>query len=400
MRVLKSLGRSKAATLALLLTGCAGESVCDSGCREEPDAAAAESYASATVAEAGSTVAPQGPGAADTGANTAHAEPTISVGTSMRPDTGATGSDTGAGATGSETGATALDAGPEGGIEDGDCTSRDVSAFVKATWIMPGASDEQPLLQYSVAEALVQDKVTGLEWQRDMPAESMLDEQALSYCAELDLGGRCDWRLPTRIEAVSLLDLSRVRPAYDPGAFPDADGALVVWSGSPERYFRLGADGSFHVRSATSAGPARVRCVREGNMSETSVASYEQFGEVVRDTGTGLVWTRETRALPFDDAKTFCASLQTDGGGFRVPGVKELQTLIDETRAEPPWIDLGAFSEFPPIVLGHVHFWSSTVEAAHPSSAWMVDFATATVEATGSTASFTMNTPLHVRCVR
>jgi len=95
-----------------------------------------------------------------------------------------------------------------------------------------------------------------------------------------------------------------------------------------------------------------------------------------------------------------CAGLQLDDGGFRVPNLKELHTLISDLQSESPWIDQDAFPDFPAAVSGHIHFWTSSLEAAASNSAWMLDFATGTAEATGVTATFTLQSALHVRCVR
>ncbi len=77
----------------------------------------------------------------------------------------------------------------------------------------------------------VTDEVTGLMWQRSTSADTYTQPDALSYCEGLGLGGHADWRLPTRIELVSLLDHSRVNPAIDVDAFPATQPA-PYWSAS------------------------------------------------------------------------------------------------------------------------------------------------------------------------
>jgi hypothetical protein len=292
-------------------------------------------------------------------------------------------------------------AGVGGSAEAGagaECLPQDPSRFTTADWPMPGSTDEEPKLRYSVDGDVTHDEVTGLDWQRRLPTAALVDDAAAQYCAGLRLGGHCGWRLPTRVEAVSLLDLGRPSPAFDPDGFPEADGDLVVWSGNPTRPLRLGSDGGVQVRSPTSTGPSRVRCVHS-RVAPDGGQHYEVTPDVVRDLATGLTWTRATSELAYADAAAYCASVAVDGGHFRVPNVKELQTLLDETQAEPPWIDASAFS-LPEPVLGHIHFWTSSREAAHADSAWLLDFNTGSVEATGATATFTLESALHVRCVR
>ena len=209
-----------------------------------------------------------------------------------------------------------------------------------AQWPMPGSAGEVPAPRYRVDAEVTHDQVTGLDWQRQLPSVRRSDEDAAEYCAQLSLGGHCDWRLPTRVEGISLLDLRRRAPAFDPDAFPEVDGALVLWSGDPERRFRLGSDGSLFVRPPTISGPDRVRCVRGGSPGGGS-SRYEVTPELATDSLTGLTWTRATSDHTYAEAALVCAGLQVDNGGFRVPSLKELHTLISDSQAESPWIDRG-----------------------------------------------------------
>jgi hypothetical protein len=53
-----------------------------------------------------------------------------------------------------------------------------------------------------------------------------------TYCTNLTLATHSDWRLPTFIELVSILDYSQNAPAISPTAFPSAPG-LDFWSSTP-----------------------------------------------------------------------------------------------------------------------------------------------------------------------
>ena len=280
---------------------------------------------------------------------------------------------------------------------DANCASSDPTLFQMALWPMPGSTGETPEAQYRVDDAITHDQITGLDWQRRLAPEPLMDEAAEAYCAQLDLGGHCDWRLPTRIEGVSLLDLS---PPFDLDAFPESEATLVLWSGNPERRFRLGSDGSFFVRSSTSSGPDSVRCVRGGGVPDNDGARYELTVDLATDVATGLTWTRAASKHTYADAASMCSELQLDGGGFRVPSLKELHTLVLDAQDTGPWIDPSAFPNFPKAVSGHIPFWTSSFQGTNDQSAWMLDFATGTVEATGFTASLTLESPLYAFCVR
>jgi hypothetical protein len=52
----------------------------------------------------------------------------------------------------------------------------------------------------------VTDNITSLVWQQSPPNQNYTQTQAISYCASLNLGGDTDWRLPSLIELLSIVD--------------------------------------------------------------------------------------------------------------------------------------------------------------------------------------------------
>lgn len=101
------------------------------------------------------------------------------------------------------------------------------------------------------------DATTGLEWSAKPVAKNVTHEQAIKACAELDLGGHTDWRLPTRQELLSIVDLSRHAPAIDTNAFPDFPSEwfwtsdLCAWSSASAWFvnFSSGSVLSNHLRN-------------------------------------------------------------------------------------------------------------------------------------------------------
>ena len=69
-------------------------------------------------------------------------------------------------------------------------------------------------------------------WQQAAAPSTYTWEQAKAYCPTLTLAGHSDWRLPTRIELVSLVDFGRSAPAIS--------GLREEPSLSPVRVFRDG----------------------------------------------------------------------------------------------------------------------------------------------------------------
>ena len=92
---------------------------------------------------------------------------------------------------------------------------------------------------------------------------------------------------------------------------------------------------------------------------------------VVRDRTTGLEWTRSNvteKSVPWADAEKACAAHQFAGGGWRLPTIKELLTLVDYERHNPS-ID----STFFECEAGW--YWTSTPYAPSPGVyAWFVGF--------------------------
>jgi hypothetical protein len=123
--------------------------------------------------------------------------------------------------------------------------------------------------------------------------------------------------------------------------------------------------------------------------------TYTSTSVTVYDTKTKLTWQRAATATQYAmaDAKTYCASAATatalGGMGWRVPTLKELQSLVDFSKTAGPFIDLNAFPGTPAD-----RVWSATVAAGTTGAGWYVSFLNATSSTSGSTM------PFYVLCVR
>ncbi len=112
-------------------------------------------------------------------------------------------------------------------------------------------------------------------------------------------------------------------------------------------------------------------------------------GGLVTDERTGLVWQHPPAAIAYtwEEARVYCSDLRlARTGGFRVPTLKELLTLVDPVRIGPA-IDLTAFPSTP-------SDWFWTASTRHASGPAAVSFQT------GETTFFALQDPLRVRCVR
>lgn len=170
---------------------------------------------------------------------------------------GTAGTGTPAGQSGSSNGA-----GPDGGGK--------AVEFAWADWPMPNPSTSG--LPYpanydlTVAAGVVGDTVTKLRWQQALDANAFSWADAQTYCAGLTLAGG-GWRLPSRIELLSIVDFTAPNPAIDIRAFPGTPQAKF-WSASPvadEAASAWAVDFGFGnglAYSAPTTASNRVRCVR------------------------------------------------------------------------------------------------------------------------------------------
>jgi hypothetical protein len=94
----------------------------------------------------------------------------------------------------------------------------------------------------------------------------------------------------------------------------------------------------------------------------------------VYDTKSKLTWQQtvsSTTYYTWADAKTYCAGVGASlgGTGWRLPTLKELQSLVDYSQSTAPMIDPNAFPSTPA-----TSFWSASRLAGSPSNAWSVNF--------------------------
>jgi hypothetical protein len=113
--------------------------------------------------------------------------------------------------------------------------------------------------------ACVWDRQNGLLWSHTLGDDRMTHAAAEKACADFDLVGLAGWRLPSRMELESILDLTRHDPAIDTSFFPDTKAAYY-WSGcrlaaGPDCAWVVDFDRG-GVSDGHRDGGARVRAVR------------------------------------------------------------------------------------------------------------------------------------------
>ncbi|MFL9582401.1 DUF1566 domain-containing protein [Stenotrophomonas sp. AB1(2024)] len=92
------------------------------------------------------------------------------------------------------------------------------------------AQNQQRFTQTHGGVLTVIDATTGLEWTAKPLSGEFNHQGAIDACTALDFAGHTDWRLPTRQELCSIVDLSRIEPAIDIAAFPDFPKCGWFWT--------------------------------------------------------------------------------------------------------------------------------------------------------------------------
>ena len=251
-------------------------------------------------------------------------------------------------------------------------------------------------------DGTVTDNVTGLMWQQMPSSDSVSLAQATSYCANLPTGGYSDWRVPTRIELVSLVGTQMSILVIDLKSFP-ATLPTDYWTssapaGAPGNVYQVDfSDGVTDYSSSQSSVP--VRCVRRPGTVGTRAAGPAGPGRytfpmagIVYDTETKLTWQQAPNSPSSDlaDARAYCTGLGATlgGAGWRLPTMTELQTLVDESRWDPV-LDPVAFPGLAPSIT-----WASSPVAGDSSSGWIAN------SRDGNMGTWDVTYKAYARCVR
>jgi hypothetical protein len=280
--------------------------------------------------------------------------------------------------------------------------------------------------------ACIQDKVTGLTWQKNWPitgivysgADALVDNANSTF-----LCGKTDWRVPTSNELLSLMNFSV--PVNNPinadvlnsllsgdwmtGEFWTSETMATAtdnaWVVSP------GQGGVVSFLAKTASTPF-VRLVSGAKTASTCVDSADRFivsrnstgtpDSTVYDSKSGLMWKQCTEGsegaqcnltstVPFDTSRSEAATYifnwlknvnanpATLGAGFsdwRLPSVKELASLVNRcstsSRIDPTF--------FPNSM--SVSYVTATKNVNDPSQFWFVNFFDGTIAVGSATNKY------------
>ena len=262
----------------------------------------------------------------------------------------------------------------------------------------------QPLTPSALTDngdGTVSDGFTHLMWTKDV------DSSVGYVCSNTKLGGFGDWREPSRTELYSIVDWNAVVAAdtysaamlVAPLAYHSASGPPNAgeWTGfgSGATKWVIGfTNGASSLVAGSGSSKAAERCVRvlQPETIATNRFTVNASAGTVLDTVTLLTWTQAEASGSLTTqsaASAYCTALGTDGGGWRLPNIRELASIVD-SRKTGPAIDGVAF---PGAATGDVPTWSSTPTCASCNT-FAVDFTS------GANVVQPTATAAKVRCVR
>ena len=210
-------------------------------------------------------------------------------------------------------------------------------------------------------DGTVFDNNTWLTWQKQDDGVTRTWDNAKNYCSNLTFGGHDDWRLPSKKELESIVNYGKYAPAIDLQIFPNTKSGNY-WSDTPyagdmsKTWIVSFTNGSMSASANTTL--ASARCVRGGPLE------YDDFYMTAYapvNKSTNLMWddnittTRGSFTMTWADALAACESLNIDPySDWRLPNVKELESLTDDMRSNPS-VANGYFSN-----ISSSNYWTST----------------------------------------
>jgi hypothetical protein len=254
----------------------------------------------------------------------------------------------------------------------------------------PAAALPHPFDYTDQGNGTVLDHVTGLVWQKSVvkATQSFTWAAARTYCSGLTLPAPTGftWHVPTRIQALSLVDYTTQAAMDGPflGSGQPPSG-MYTWTSTPWVVSQIaakpqdawmvnfGGGGGLTSNAAAQSATEYVRCVASPAVTPLPYPHYVQVdaGEVM-DVETGLVWPQASNlsSLSQSAAMAYCTAFGLNGHTWRLPSVNELSSLVDDNpdiKRVSPAIDQCVFPDTP----ANAYYMSSSIAGTTP---WALNY--------------------------
>jgi len=247
-------------------------------------------------------------------------------------------------------------------------------------------------------DGTISDLNTGLMWVKERGSK-VTWEAARSGASACRIGGYSDWRMPTIKELYSLINFNggfhitqaASTPYLDTNYFDfkygnEAAGERLIdcqdWSATEYVGTTMGGDATvFGVNFADGrikgygkfdprSGGQKVLYVRyvRGNPDYGKNQFVDNGDKTVTDRATGLMWQKTDSGSTYNwqDALAYAESLVLAGySDWRLPNAKELQSIVDYTRA-PTVTNSAAINSIFSVTDIESYFWTSTTHLDGP----------------------------------
>ena len=284
---------------------------------------------------------------------------------------------------------------------------------------------EWPAPRFDQRDGLIIDRLSALMWTRDAGPTGFPQ----TWCEALDFIGKInheqafgyqDWRLPERQELFSLVSHDCINPALPAGAPFENIFAGYYWTATTcsrledqAWYIHLGGGRIYRGMKYGSYMVWPVRCQLYhqtaeppgGGRSDSSSKNWTNPTDSryainrgkIYDRFTGLEWAKMNKlpfgpmswAAAFDFIRAMNAANIHGYSDWRLPNVRELESLIDVRQHTPALSDGHPFDQVPE------GCWSSTTSRYEPRYAWVVYMQDGAVG-----VGFKKNTEFYVWAVR
>jgi len=243
-----------------------------------------------------------------------------------------------------------------------------------------------PVPRFEARGEVVLDRLSGLMWTQDAGLTGFPQtwDEAQDFVAKMNRKAACgyhDWHLPERRELFSLVSHDRINPALpDEAPFENVFNGYYWTATTCSRlkqeawYIHLGGGRIYRGMKHGSYMVWPVRCRLNGNGATLTAGRYVVDRGTAYDRLSDLEWAEMGGApsgpLSWQDALDFIGGMNAHHvnkhADWRLPNVRELESLIDDRRHTPA---LSAGHPFGQVPQG---CWSSTTSVYEPHYAWVV----------------------------